>query len=133
MVVLLFLLLSSPCVYNLSESSFLVGNQASLSVPSEYDASFHGKAFIMESGEDREVPRFRAALNVEPMQGRYMCYLSVLFGQVEVWSSKALSEFSPTSSCTVELTAAGELLLRDSSRRVGWRAGTFGQGVQVLL
>ncbi|KAM3379513.1 G-type lectin S-receptor-like serine/threonine-protein kinase SD2-5 isoform X1 [Capsicum galapagoense] len=108
-----------------------IGYQVSLAIPTSYCRGFMGRAFLMES-ENQMVPNFRAAISVEANNEKYTCSLDVLLGDVKVWSSGHLSKFYTIDKCVLQLTQYGDLLLTGQDDRVGWKAGTSGQGVERL-
>ncbi|KAF2306516.1 hypothetical protein GH714_018949 [Hevea brasiliensis] len=77
-------------------------------------------------------PNFKAALSVEPIDGKYSCSLEVFLGDVKVWNSGHYSPFFTSERCVLELTKQGDLQLKGEKERVGWRTGTSGQGVEIL-
>ncbi|XP_077236947.1 D-mannose binding lectin protein with Apple-like carbohydrate-binding domain-containing protein [Tasmannia lanceolata] len=113
-----------------SQSNFLPGNPIILSIPLVYEAGFQGKTFILQAGE--KIPYFKAAISVEAFDGKYLCSLVVLLGELQVWSSVQFSRFFLSGSCMIELLENGVLQLKDSSGQIGWQTGTFGQGVEKL-
>jgi hypothetical protein len=90
-----------------------------------------GRAFLMET--DQMEPDFRVALSVEPIRGKYSCSLEVFLGDVKVWNSGHYSHFYTSDTCVLALTKDGDLHLKGSNDRIGWRTGTSGQGVEVTL
>ncbi|KAE8658385.1 transcription factor bHLH61-like [Hibiscus syriacus] len=111
--------------------SIHVGHKLSLAVPSLYIDGFVGRAFLMDDG-DRVEPYFRVALSAEASKGKYSCSLEVFLGDIEVWNSGHYSQFYTADSCVLELSQDGDLRLMGPKSRVGWRTGTFGQGVEML-
>nr|GLL36818.1 G-type lectin S-receptor-like serine/threonine-protein kinase SD2-5 [Ipomoea trifida] len=107
-----------------------VGYQVTVAVPIEYSRGFVGRAFLMET--DQKVLNFKAAISVEAVDEKYTCSLDVFLGDVKVWSSGHLSQFYTTENCILELTQNGDLRLKGQRGSVGWRTGTFGQGVKRL-
>ncbi|KAI5561473.1 hypothetical protein BDE02_16G119100 [Populus trichocarpa] len=99
-------------------------------VPSEYSVELLGRAFLMET--DQMEPDFRVALSVEPIRGKYSCSLEVFLGDVKVWNSGHYSHFYTSDTCVLALTKDGDLHLKGSNDRIGWRTGTSGQGVERL-
>ncbi|KAJ6395255.1 hypothetical protein OIU77_020505 [Salix suchowensis] len=99
-------------------------------VPSEYSVELLGRAFLMETNQME--PSFRVAVSVEPIIGKYSCSLQVFLGDVKVWNSGHYSHFYTSDKCALELTKDGDLRLKGSNDRVGWRTGTSGQGVERL-
>ena len=77
-------------------------------------------------------PSFGVALSVEPIKGKYSCSLQVFLGDVKVWNSGHYSHFYTSDKCVLELTKDGDLRLKGSNDRIGWRTGTSGQGVEVV-
>lgn len=92
---------------------------------------FIGRAFIIES--EQMVPNFKVALSVESGDQKYSCSLDVFLGDVKVWTSGHFSRFYTTEKCVLELTQSGDLQLKGQEDRLGWKAGTSGQGVEVNL
>lgn len=92
---------------------------------------FIGRAFIIES--EQMVPNFKVALSVESGEQKYSCSLDVFLGDVKVWTSGHFSRFYTTEKCVLELTQSGDLQLKGQEDRLGWKAGTSGQGVEVNL
>ncbi|OVA17239.1 S-locus glycoprotein [Macleaya cordata] len=97
---------------------------------------FTGRAFLMES-DQLLIPNFKAALSVEAdVNGRFLCSIQVFLGDFKVWNSGHYSKFYPSKRCVLELTEGGDLQLKGSTRsrrRIGWRSGTSGQGVEQRL
>lgn len=112
------------------KSDISVGDRVTLPIPSEYNMGFIGRAFIMVTAAET-VPNFKVALSVEAINGRHSCSLQVFLGDVKVWSSGHSSMFYPSKRCMLELTKGGDLRLRGSRKRIGWRTNTSGQGVEV--
>lgn len=131
MVFYLLSIFISLLFHSFCECDISIGNRVSISVPSTYKSGFEGRAYFIRAGE--VVPSFKAALSVEALDGRYLCALVVLFGEMEVWNSRRFSLFFPLELCVLELMESGVLQLRDSSGRIGWRTGTSGQGVEVTF
>ncbi|XP_058114152.1 uncharacterized protein LOC131257014 isoform X2 [Magnolia sinica] len=118
-------------LHGLCDSHLSIGNQIIVPVPRKYDPSFlQGKAFFIHAGET--VPDFKAALSVDTFDGKYLCELAVFLGEQKVWNSGRFSHFYPTGSCVLELLETGVLQLSDTSGRIGWRIGSYGQGVKML-
>ncbi|KAG9455193.1 hypothetical protein H6P81_008097 [Aristolochia fimbriata] len=115
-------------LFSLSRSDILAGNLITLSIPTSYEAGFHGRTVFSKTRD--KVPNFRASLGVEAVDGNYVCSLSVLLGDLEVWTSKQFTEFLLRGSCVAELTRDGVFLLRDSTGRIGWRTATLGESVE---
>lgn len=92
---------------------------------------FIGRAFIIES--EQMVPNFKVALSVESGEQKYSCSLDVFLGDVKVWTSGHFSRFYTTEKCVLELNQSGDLQLKGQEDRLGWKAGTSGQGVEVNL
>ncbi|XP_068643895.1 G-type lectin S-receptor-like serine/threonine-protein kinase SD2-5 isoform X2 [Aristolochia californica] len=113
-----------------SRSEIMTGHMITLSIPTINEAGFHGRTVFMETRD--KIPNFRASLGAEAVGGNYVCSLSVLLGEVEVWSSKQFSEFLLQGSCVLELTIDGVLQLRDSTGRIGWQTATVGEGVEKV-
>ncbi|KAK3017488.1 hypothetical protein RJ639_005992 [Escallonia herrerae] len=111
-------------------SDVQIGYQVTLAVPVAYTRGFTGRAFLMEI--EQMVPNFRVALSVEAVDKSYSCSLDVFLGDVRVWSSGHLSRFYTMDRCALELTLDGDLRLKGQNDKVGWRTGTFGQGVKRL-
>ncbi|WOK95496.1 G-type lectin S-receptor-like serine/threonine-protein kinase SD2-5 [Canna indica] len=111
--------------------SFPVGGRVAIPLPSLYQPDFVGRAFLISANNDAP-PQFRAGLSIEAVQGGYSCSIVVLLGDVKVWASDHVAKFFPAGSCVLELTPTGDLQLKDSSGRIGWRSGTLGLGVQSL-
>lgn len=111
------------------KSDIYSGYKLTLAVPVEYCVGFVGRAFLIET--DQITPNFRAALSVEAVNGRYSCSLQVFLGDVKVWNSGHYSRFYVSEKCVLQLTDDGDLQLMGSKNRVGWRAGTSRQGVEV--
>ncbi|EOA23954.1 hypothetical protein CARUB_v10017171mg [Capsella rubella] len=119
------------------KSDISLGNSLTLTSPLEYAPGFMGKAYIMEteSSSSTTEPGFKAALTMESSDqddGRYLCSLQVFLGDVRVWSSGHYSKMYVSSKCIIELTKDGDLRLKSNNKRVGWRSGTSGQGVERL-
>ncbi|CAN8254729.1 unnamed protein product [Cochlearia groenlandica] len=119
-----------------SKSDIKLGFTLTLSSPTIYTPKFIGKAYIMErdSSQTKE-PGFKAALTLESNDkddGRYLCSLQVFLGDVRVWSSGHYSKMFVLNKCIVELTKDGDLRLKSNNKRVGWRSGTLGQGVERM-
>ncbi|XP_020233464.1 PAN domain-containing protein At5g03700 isoform X2 [Cajanus cajan] len=127
-----FLLLLLVLLFNyaFSESGVGVGYQLMVAVPVEYDMSFKGRAFLVETNQT--APNFRVALSIEAINGKYSCSLEVFLGDVKVWDSGHYSRFYTTEKCLLELTMDGDLRLKGPKERVGWKTGTSGQGVKRL-
>ncbi|XP_021655162.2 G-type lectin S-receptor-like serine/threonine-protein kinase SD2-5 isoform X2 [Hevea brasiliensis] len=104
--------------------------RVALAFPVEYSVGFIGRAFLMETNQME--PNFKAALSVEPIDGKYSCSLEVFLGDVKVWNSGHYSPFFTSERCVLELTKQGDLQLKGEKERVGWRTGTSGQGVEIL-
>ncbi|TMW89344.1 hypothetical protein EJD97_017312 [Solanum chilense] len=114
-------------------SDIHIGYQVSLAIPTSYSRGFMGRAFLMETDHNQIGPNFRGAISVEASNDKYTCSLDVFLGDVKVWSSGHLSQFYTIDKCTLQLTQYGDLLLKGGlDDRVGWKAGTSGQGVQRL-
>ncbi|CAL0328338.1 unnamed protein product [Lupinus luteus] len=101
-----------------------------VAVPEENGMDFKGRGFLMETNQT--APSFRVALSIEPMNGKYSCSLEVFLGDVKVWDSGHYSRFYITEKCLLEFTRDGDLLLKGPNEQVGWKTGTFGQGVERL-
>lgn len=114
----------------MSRSDIHSGYQVTLAIPAGYTGGFLGRAFIMEA--QQSVPRFRAAVSVEAVDGKYACSLDVLLGDVRVWTSGHSSRFFTEERCVLELSETGDLTLKDHKGGIGWRSGTSGQGVEVI-
>ncbi|KAJ9179634.1 hypothetical protein P3X46_007984 [Hevea brasiliensis] len=112
------------------KSDIHLGYRVTLAVPVEYSGGFLGRAFLIETNQMK--PNFRAALSVEPIDGKYSCSLEVFLGDVKVWNSGHYSPFFTSEKCVLELTKLGDLQLKGARERVGWRTGTSGQGVERL-
>lgn len=82
---------------------------------------------------NQRVPAFKVALSVEAFNGKFSCSLEVFLGDVKVWNSGHYSRFYTLDKCVLELTDDGDLRLKGPKDQVGWRTGTFGQGVEVKL
>ncbi|KAM7262645.1 hypothetical protein ACFE04_000328 [Oxalis oulophora] len=127
LVIILFFLF----IHGLCKSDIQIGHSVSVAIPVDYSPGFIGRAFLMES--DQAKPNFRAALSVEAFPDRkFSCSLQVFLGDVKVWSSGHYSKFFTKGKCLLELDKDGDLLLKGRKGRVGWRTGTFAQGVQRL-
>lgn len=122
----LFLTSQSYC-----KSDIHIGHSVTLAVPIEYSVGFVGRAFLIQT--DQVEPKFKAALSVEPINGRYSCSLEVFLGDVKVWNSGHYSHFYTSDKCLLELTKDGDLQLKGPEDRIGWKTGTSGQGVEVTL
>lgn len=131
MVFYLLSIFISLLFHSFCKCDISIGSRVSISVPSTYKSGFEGRAYFIRAGE--AVPSFKAALSIEALDGRYLCALVVLFGEMEVWNSRRFSLFFPLELCVLELMENGVLQLRDSSGRIGWRTGTSGQGVEVTF
>lgn len=131
MVFYLLSIFISLLFHSFCKCDIAIGSGVSISVPSTYKSGFEGRAYFIRAGE--VVPSFKAALSIEALDGRYLCALVVLFGEMEVWNSRRFSLFFPLELCVLELMESGVLQLRDSSGRIGWRTGTAGQGVEVTF
>ncbi|KAE9622286.1 hypothetical protein Lal_00037002 [Lupinus albus] len=113
-----------------SEPSVGVGYKLMVAVPEENGIDFKGRGFLMETNQT--APSFRVALSIEPMNGKYSCSLEVFLGDVKVWDSGHYSRFYTTEKCLLEFTKDGDLLLKGPKEQVGWKTGTYGQGVERL-
>ncbi|PON94395.1 lectin domain containing protein [Trema orientale] len=111
-----------------ANSDIPIGGQFTVAVPVEYSEGFTGRGFIMETNQME--PNFKVALSVEAIGGKYSCSLEVFLGDVKVWNSGHYSKFYMRDKCVLELTQDGDLRLKGPKDRVGWRTGTFGQGVE---
>ncbi|KAG5552846.1 hypothetical protein RHGRI_010826 [Rhododendron griersonianum] len=111
-------------------SDIHIGYKVTIPVPTEYSMGFIGRAFIIES--EQMVPNFKVALSVESGEQKYSCSLDVFLGDVKVWTSGHFSRFYTTEKCVLELTQSGDLQLKGQEDRLGWKAGTSGQGVERL-
>ncbi|CAG7883546.1 unnamed protein product, partial [Brassica rapa] len=117
------------------KSDINLGFTLPLSAPIEYTPGFIGKAYIMETEtSSRREPSFKAALTMESSEykGRYLCSIQVFFGDVRVWSSGHYTKMYVSNKCIFELTEDGDMRLKRSNKRVGWRSGTSGQGIERL-
>lgn len=112
-----------------SALTFPTGRRVTVGFPSPFQPGFIGRAYVLTAGN--APPGLRAALSVEAVQGRYSCSMVVLLGGLKVWSSDHSARFTPAGSCILDLTVDGDLQIKDSTGRVGWRSGTPGVGVQV--
>ncbi|XP_009779643.1 G-type lectin S-receptor-like serine/threonine-protein kinase SD2-5 [Nicotiana tabacum] len=112
-------------------SNVHIGYQVSLAIPTTYSKGFIGRAFLMET-DNQMTPNFRAAISVEAINEKYTCSLDVFLGDVKVWSSGHLSQFYTIDKCALQLTQYGDLQLKGQDDKVGWKAGTSGQGVKRL-
>ncbi|KAL9227771.1 hypothetical protein vseg_003422 [Gypsophila vaccaria] len=101
-----------------------------MSIPTEYNDGFNGKAYVMET--DAMPLNFRTAVSVDATKGRYSCSLQVFLGSVMVWSSGHHFKFYTSEICILELTEFGDLRLKGFNSQIGWRTATSGQGVQKL-
>lgn len=126
--ILCFLLLLFA--YAHCKSDIHLGYRVTLAIPVEYSMGFIGRAFLMETNQME--PNFKAALSVEPIDGKYSCSLEVFLGDVKVWNSGHYSPFFTSERCVLELTKQGDLQLKGAKEMVGWRTGTSGQGVEVI-
>ncbi|KAJ8753940.1 hypothetical protein K2173_000194 [Erythroxylum novogranatense] len=126
----LFSLLVLLFSYGQSKPDIHINYRFIIAVPTEYNESNIGRAFLMENTQAE--PGFKAALSIEPVNGNYSCSLEVFLGDVKVWSSGHRSKFYLTEKCVLELTSDGDLQLKGPKERVGWRTGTSGQGVERL-
>ncbi|KAF8402536.1 hypothetical protein HHK36_010621 [Tetracentron sinense] len=129
----LYLLVFFICLFSICDhckSDVPVGFRVTLPVPSEFNMGFLGRAFLMETAQI--VPNLKAALSVEAINGKYSCSLEVFLGDTKVWNSGHFSQFYTSERCVLELTKGGDLQLRGSRERIGWRTGTSGQGVERL-
>lgn len=119
--------------YGFCKSDVPIGYQLSLEVPAEYSPGFVGRAFLMENGQI--APNFKVALSIEAINEKYSCSLQVFLGDVKVWNSGHYSHFYTSEKCVLELNEDGDLRLKGgptpTDHKVGWRTGTYGQGVQV--
>ncbi|KAF5737276.1 D-mannose binding lectin protein with Apple-like carbohydrate-binding domain isoform 1 [Tripterygium wilfordii] len=113
-----------------SKTDIHVGYHFTLAVRPEYSTSFAGRAFLLETNQME--PNFRVALSVEAIDGKYSCSLEVFLGDVKVWNSGHYTQFYTTDKCVLELTEDGDLQLKGPGQQVGWRTGTFAQGVERL-
>lgn len=117
------------------KSDIDLGFTLPLSAPIEYTPGFIGKAYLMETEtSSRREPSFKAALTMESSdyKGQYLCSIQVFLGDVRVWSSGHYTKMYVSSKCIFELTEDGDMRLKRSNKRVGWRSGTSGQGIEVL-
>ncbi|XP_026457034.1 G-type lectin S-receptor-like serine/threonine-protein kinase At5g35370 isoform X2 [Papaver somniferum] len=114
------------------KSDIPLGYKVTIPIPSDCNAGFIGRAFLMEP-EKITVPSFKVALGVEDsFNGSFSCSLQVFLGEFKVWDSGHVSKFYPKNKCMLEFTEGGVLLLRGSERQIGWTSGTSGQGVERL-
>uniref|UniRef100_A0A6N2KG46 Bulb-type lectin domain-containing protein n=1 Tax=Salix viminalis TaxID=40686 RepID=A0A6N2KG46_SALVM len=113
-----------------AKHTFTLTIASQVEVPSEYSVELLGRAFLMETNQME--PSFRVAVSVEPVIGKYSCSLQVFLGDVKVWNSGHYSHFYTSDKCALELTKDGDLRLKGSNDRIGWRTGTSGQGVERL-
>ncbi|OIV98550.1 hypothetical protein TanjilG_12136 [Lupinus angustifolius] len=111
-----------------SDPSVGVGYKLMVAVPEENGMDFKGRGFLMETNQI--APSFRVALSIEPMNGKYSCSLEVFLGDVKVWDSGHYSRFYITEKCLLEFTKDGDLLLKGPNQQIGWKTGTYGQGVE---
>ncbi|KAI3968345.1 hypothetical protein MKW92_052334 [Papaver armeniacum] len=115
------------------KSDIPLGYKVTIPIPSDYNAGFTGRAFLMEPDDEITVPSFKVALSVEAsFNGSFSCSLQIFLGEFKVWDSGHVSKFYPQNKCMLELTEGGVLLLRGSERQIGWTSGTSGQGVERL-
>ncbi|CAL1378498.1 unnamed protein product [Linum trigynum] len=126
-----FLALLSVLRNGYCKSDITVGYKLPLPVPEDYNPGFIGRAVLMET--DQPEPSFKVLLSVEPILGRYSCSLEIFLGDVKVWNSGHYSPFFTTDECVGELTKDGDLQLKGSNGRLGWRSGTSAQGVERLV
>ncbi|XP_026388909.1 G-type lectin S-receptor-like serine/threonine-protein kinase SD2-5 isoform X2 [Papaver somniferum] len=114
------------------KSDIPLGYKVTIPIPSDNNAGFTGRAFLMEP-EQITVPSFKVALSVEAsFNGSFSCSLQIFLGEFKVWDSGHASKFYPQNKCMLEFTEGGVLLLRGSERQIGWTSGTSGQGVERL-
>ncbi|EEF31065.1 G-type lectin S-receptor-like serine/threonine-protein kinase SD2-5 [Ricinus communis] len=125
-----FLLFFVLFAHALCKSDIHIGHRVTLAVPVEYSLGIIGRAFLMETYQSE--PKFKVALSVVPINGKYSCSLEVFLGDVKVWNSGHYSPFFTSDTCVLELTKEGDLQLKGPKELVGWRTGTSGQGVERL-
>ncbi|XP_062094804.1 G-type lectin S-receptor-like serine/threonine-protein kinase SD2-5 [Humulus lupulus] len=113
--------------YGCSDSSIGIGYRFTLPVVVGITS---GRAFLVETNEME--PNFKVALSVEAIGEKFSCSLEVFLGDVKVWNSGHYTRFYLVDKCVLELTQDGDLRLKGPKDRVGWRAGTAGQGVERL-
>ncbi|KAK6943234.1 Bulb-type lectin domain [Dillenia turbinata] len=117
--------------YGYCDSDIQIGYKVSLAVPPKYIVGFIGRAILMETNTME--PNFKVALSVEAeLNQKYSCSINVFLGDVKVWNSGHLSHFYTSEKCFLELTRNGDLQLEGPKKRIGWRTGTSGQGVERL-
>jgi hypothetical protein len=123
--------LSTFFLQTFSSLDFPIGSEVSLPVPSLYQYGFRGRAYVLDSLSNS--PKFRAALNVEAINGRYFCSLILLFDDFKVWASDHVAKFMPVGACVLELTHDGNLQLKDQFGHIGWQSDTSHQSVKVIF
>ncbi|KAI3927118.1 hypothetical protein MKX01_029886 [Papaver californicum] len=132
-----FLTTISICFHSIAykgqcKSDIPLGYKVTIPIPSDYNAGFTGRAFLMES-DQITVPSFKVALSVEASSnGSFSCSLQVFLGEFKVWDSGHTLKFYPKNRCMLEFTEGGDLSLRGSERQIGWTSETSGQRVERL-